>query len=302
MNPRNPIYIPSKGRADSRLTMRYLEDMKVPYYVVIEEQDWVDYARVIDPKKLLVLPKEYQDNYDTLDNLGDSKSKGPGPARNFAGDHARSIGAKWHWTFDDNHRGYYRFNNNSLIRVTDGSIFRAMEDFCERYEDVTMAGPQYYRFIPTKSLLPPFVINTRIYSCNLIRNDVPQRWRGRYNEDTILSLDMLEAGYKTIQFNAFVQQKSETNQVKGGNTEAFYAHEGTLPKSQMMVDTYPQYSKLLWRFSRWHHYVDYTPFKKNKPTLKKDIKITKGVNNYGMLLYENYPEELKVDVNYNKED
>ena len=80
-----PIYIPSKGRADSRLTIKALEEMGVPYTVVVEEQEYSEYAKVVQKKNILVLDKTYQDDYDTCDDLGDRKSKGPGPARNLYG-------------------------------------------------------------------------------------------------------------------------------------------------------------------------------------------------------------------------
>jgi hypothetical protein len=52
----------------------------------------------------------------------------------------------------------------------------------------------------------------------------------------------------------------------------------------MLADVYPQYAKVKWRFSRIHHYVDYTPFKKNKLIKKSCINFAelKKVNNYGM--------------------
>jgi hypothetical protein len=175
-------------------------------------------------------------------------------------------------------------NNNLQIPVSSGSIFRAMEDFCDRYTNVTMAGPNYYMFVPRKAKLPPFVMNTRIYSCNLIKNDAPYRWRGRYNEDTILSLDMLKDGYCTIQFNAFMQLKTTTQVLRGGNSKEFYDKEGTLPKSQMQVKVHPDVSKIVWRFGRVHHHVDYSKFKVNKLIKKKGLKIKKGVDNYGMKL------------------
>ena len=88
MNPKYPLYIVSKGRADSRLTSKALEKMNVPYSIVIEEQEYDDYAKVIDEKKILVLDKKYQDEYDTCDDLGNTKSKGPGAARNFVWEHS----------------------------------------------------------------------------------------------------------------------------------------------------------------------------------------------------------------------
>lgn len=56
MNPKYPVYIISKGRWESRLTNKALERMNVPYHIVIEPQEFNDYARVIDEKKILVLP------------------------------------------------------------------------------------------------------------------------------------------------------------------------------------------------------------------------------------------------------
>jgi len=284
MNPNFPLYIPSKGRHDSRPTVKALELMGVPFYIVVEEQEYLNYCSVIDKKKVLVLDKSYQDNYDTFDDLGNTKSKGPGAARNFAWDHSIANGFGWHWVMDDNITEFYRLNNNLKHRVTDGTIFKCMEDFVLRYRNVGMAGPNYEMFAPRKQKCPPFITNTRIYSCNLIRNNLPYRWRGRYNEDTDLSLRMLKGRWVTVQFNAFLQNKMRTQALKGGNTGEFYADEGTLPKSKMLVAMHPDVSKLVWKFNRCHHYVDYSPFKINKLIKKTDAEIKTGINNYGMAL------------------
>ena len=279
-----PIYIPSKGRSDSRLTVKTLDSMKVDYKVVIEKQEYKDYSKVIDKNKLLVLDKKFQDEYNTCDDLGDSKSKGPGAARNFAWEHSIENGYDRHWVMDDNINYFYRLNNNLKIKVYSGAIFKAMEDFSDRYTNVAMAGTNYLFFAKQNQKLPPFITNTRIYSCNLIKNDLPYRWRGRYNEDTILSLDMLKDGYCTIQFNAFLQGKVRTQVLRGGNSQEFYDIEGTLPKSQMQVKVHPEVSKVVWKFGRIHHSVDYTKFKVNRLIKKKGLKIKKGVDNYGMKL------------------
>tara|TARA_Y100001938_G_scaffold145684_1_gene222881 strand:- start:71 stop:988 length:918 start_codon:yes stop_codon:yes gene_type:complete len=299
MNPQFPIYIPSKGRAKIKLTADYLDYCKVPYRLVIEPSQYKMYLREVkDKKKLLPLDMKYKENYDCLDNYGLNKSTGPGPARNFIWDHSISEGYAWHWTMDDNIRSFLRFHRNARIRVSNGGIFRAMEDFCLRYENIAMAGPNYYMFIADKVKHPPLIFNTRIYSCNLIRNDVPFRWRGRYNEDTILSLDMLVKNWCTVQFNAFLQQKTPTQMLKGGNTDEFYHKEGkrklgekyadtgTLAKSQMQVRIYPQFSKVVHKFGRIHHHVDYTPFKKNKLIRKKSWTPKNKPNEYGMKLHK----------------
>ena len=284
MNPEYPIYIVSKGRWDTRLTSKALEKANIPYYIIIEKQEYQDYANVIDPKKILILPTEYQDKYDTCDDLGSSKSKGPGPARNYAWEHSIALGAKWHWVMDDNIKVFNRLNRNKMVQVTSGAIFKASEDFVNRYENVAISGFNYDFFVQSKQQHPPYILNTRIYSCLLIRNDIPYRWRGRYNEDTDLSLRALKDKFCTIQFNTFLQEKAQTQTIKGGNTQEFYEKEGTLPKSKMLEDLHPDVAKVVWKFNRWHHHVDYRSFKKNRLIKKQGLVVPDVVNNYGMKL------------------
>ena len=51
MNPKYPVYVISKGRWESRLTSKALERMKVPYHIVVEPQEFDNYASVIDKQK-----------------------------------------------------------------------------------------------------------------------------------------------------------------------------------------------------------------------------------------------------------
>jgi hypothetical protein len=285
MENKYPIHIPSKGRYSSNITVKALERMKVTnYWVIVEEQEFDLYRNSIGKDHLIVLDKTYQDKYQTLDDLGNTKSKGPGAARNFAWELSILKGYEWHWVMDDNIFRFSRYNKNNYYEVKDPVFFLIMEDFCNRYENVAMAGPNYEMFVTRKEKHPPFVMNTRIYSCNLIRNDVPFRWRGRYNEDTIISIDMLNAGWCTVQFNAFLQFKAMTQTVKGGNNTDFYSKEGTLPKSKMLVHEYPQYARLSWKFGRAHHHVDYSHFRFNKLRKKKGVQIVNSINNYGIEL------------------
>ena len=283
--PKYPLYIVSKSRWKSRHTSKALESMNVPYHIVVEKHEYKKYTSVINKKKVLVLPQSYLDEYDTYDDLGDSKSKGPGAARNFCWDHSIDNKFKRHWVMDDNILRFHRLNRNEMNAVNSGTIFRCMEDFVDRYKNVAMAGPQYFMFIARKSKYPHYTLNTRIYSCNLIKNDAPYRWRGRYNEDTDLSLRMLKDKWCTVQFYAFIQDKLTTQTVQGGNTKEFYAEEGTLNKSQMLKDMHPNLTEVVWRFGRWHHYVNYGHFRKNRLIKKKKFKSLEGdTNNYGMEL------------------
>lgn len=286
MLPRYPVYIVSKGRWKNRLTSRALDLMGVPYKMIVEQDQLLDYQAEIGRERCLVLPQRYLDEYDTCDDLGDSKSKGPGAARNFAWDHAIELGSKRHWVMDDNLDAFHRLNRNIKRESDTPAVFAAMEDFVDRYENVPIAGPNYYSFVKAADGVPAFTTNTRIYSCLLIENDAPYRWRGRYNEDTDLSLRVLKDGLCTIQFNAFLQGKVTTQKMKGGNTDEFYALEGTKAKSQMLADLHPDVAEVVWRFNRWHHHVDYRPFRKNRLKRRTDIVVPEGINNYGMALVD----------------
>jgi hypothetical protein len=282
MNPQFPIYIVSKGRADTRITVRHLDEMGVPFFIVVEEQEFSSYASVIDHRRILVLDKAFQRNYQTCDDLGDMLSKGSGAARNFAWAHALESGSPWYWCIDDNIKGFYRLNYNLKVPVSDGTVIRCMEDFVLRYRNVAMAGPNYFMFASRKTRMPPFVLNTRIYSCNLIRTDLPFRWRGRYNEDTILSLDILKAGWCTILFNAFLQYKLPTLSVKGGNTDELYkGGANKLAKAQMLAKVHPDVASVVWKFRRWHHHVDYSRFQMNK-LIRREVEVPAEADNYGM--------------------
>lgn len=292
-NPKYPVYIISKGRSDSMFTSRSLARMQVPHYIAIEPQDEDLYEAALDNfgirpfVTLLVAP---------FSNHGD----GPGRARNWCWDHSIALGATSHWVMDDNIQDFYRLHRNERIRVESGVIFKAAEDFVDRYENVPISGFQYRFFCAPNQKYPAYVKNTRIYSTLLIRNDCKHRWRGRYNEDTDICLRVLKDGDCTIQFNAFLQGKVATQTLSGGNTAEFYHAEGntdrsawrggmlnaegTINKSQMLVDLHPDVARMVWRYDRWHHHVDYSSFEKNQLKLKDDIVIDKKVNNYGLKL------------------
>ncbi len=284
---RYPIFVVSKGRWGSRLTMKALDRLGADYWVIVEVQEFDQYAEHIRKERLLVLPQMYLDNYETCDDLGDSVSKGPGAARNFAMDISRGWGFKRHWVMDDNLDDFHRLHNNMKIPVRTCATLRAAEDFTDRFSNVPISGFNYYSFCKTTDQVPPFVLNTRIYSCLLMNNFAGYKWRGRYNEDTDICLRVLKDGYCTIQFNAFLCGKVTTQRMRGGKTKEFYEHEGTLPKSQMLADLHPDVAKVVWRFNRHHHHVDYGPFKNNRLKYVDGFQpVAGGINNYGMKLVD----------------
>jgi hypothetical protein len=271
MNPKHPIYIISKGRWESRLTSKALEKINVPYHIVIEPQEYQQYAAVISPDKILQLP---------FSNLG----QGSIPARNWVWEHSIDIGAERHWILDDNIDGFGRLNNNMKIRVGSGTILKCIEDFVNRYENVALAGCEYDYFIPRKVKTDPYRLNTRIYSNILIKNDLPFRWRGKYNEDTDLSLRILKAGWCTILFQAFIAYKTPTLLMNGGNTDVLYNQgDNRLGFAESLKAQHPDVVDVVFRYNRWHHDVDYRQFQYNLLKLKNNIEI---------LNFDKYPMKL----------
>jgi hypothetical protein len=271
MNPKYPVYVISKGRWETRLTSKALEERAIPYRIVVEPQEQAQYAAVIDPNKILVLP---------FSNLG----QGSIPARNWVWEHSIEQGAERHWILDDNIRAFYRLHQNIKHYTDSGTTFRVVEDFADRYTNIALAGMQYQYLAKRKQKLNPFVLNTRIYSCILIKSDIPYRWRGRYNEDTDLSLCALKDGWCTILFQAFLADKITTMVMKGGNTDELYAGDGRLKMAQSLQAQHPDVTKITWKWGRWQHQVDYRPFKGNRPILKEGVIIPDAPNNYGMVL------------------
>jgi hypothetical protein len=286
MLPNFPVYIVSKGRADNGLTTRALQEMGVPHYIVVEAQELEFYKSGRCFGELIVLPQSYKNEYELCDEHGFSKSTGPGPARNFCIDHSKTNGFSRHWVMDDNIDAFHYLNKNEKFEVRTGATLLAAEDFVCRYSNVPVSGLNYYSFCKKTDKVPPYVLNTRIYSCLLIDNNSGYRWRARYNEDTDLSLRVLKDGLCTIQFNAFLCGKITTQRMRGGNSADFYDEEGTLPKSQMLADLHPDVAKVVFKFNRWHHHVDYTPFKENRLIKVVNTNLMPKINNYGLTLVQ----------------
>ena len=267
------------------MTSSALERMGVPYKIVVEPQEANAYRQVIDPAKILVLP---------FKNLG----KGGIPARNWVWRHSLKTGAKRHWILDDNISYFLRRDNGAKIRCRSMNIFRACEDLVDRYSNVGMAGFNYQQFVISMQYVPQVTLNTRIYSCILIDNRLAkqvshrdQLWRGKFNEDTDLSLRFLKKGLCTILFNAFLIKKGATMKMQGGNTEEVY-DKGKARKefAISLQKQHPDIVDVVHRFGRWHHYVNYRAFSANKLIERKTKervscgKIEHGINNYSMKL------------------
>jgi hypothetical protein len=243
---RYPVYIPSKGRAGRGLTARFLAEQGVPFHLVVEPQQADEYVAAFGAEHVLVLP--YSD-------LG----LGSVPARNWIWEHAVERGATRHWCLDDNIRGIKRVTGGRRLHCPAGPALAAVEDFTDRYENVALSGLNYSFFAFAD--VPPFYVNTHVYSCILIRSDLPNRWRGKYNEDTDLCLQVIADGWCTVAVNAFVIEKVATMRMKGGNTDDLYAGDGRLRMARELAQRWPGIVTVHRRYGRPQHYVNWRQFR-----------------------------------------
>lgn len=131
----------------------------------------------------------------------------------------------------------------------------------------------------------------------MLDTTLPHRWRGRYNEDTDLSIRLLKDGYCTILFNAFLCGKIPTLTMKGGNAEQLYKGDGRLKMAESLVKQHPDIVTIIDKWNRPQHKVDYSAFKNNQLIFKKGVKISPGVNEYGMEMI-NFKENKSIFNNY----
>lgn len=272
MQPKYPIYVISKGRADCCLTAKFLLKDKVPFRLVIEPQEKSEYAKHFDESLLEILP---------FSNLG----LGSIPARNWCWEHSISVGAERHWILDDNIRGVFRRYKARRYYCESGVAFRVLEDFVDRYDNVAIAGLNYSMFCPDGQKLKPFFLNAHVYSCILIRNSNNFRWRGRYNEDTDLCLQALASGDCTILFNVFTCLKLRTLTMKGGNMESLYQGDGRLRMARSLERIWPYVVSVDRRYGRPQHVIrgHWTKFD-NALRLKPGVVISTEPNEYGLRL------------------
>lgn len=271
-----PIYIVSKGRWENPLTAKFFIQDGIDFKILVEPQEYENYCKALGAKYVMALP---------FSNLG----VGSYPARNFAWEDSIKNGHKRHWVFDDNIRGIRRLNHGKRIPCNGLTAIKALEDFTDRYLNIGITAFNYTMFV-TNETQKPFFLNCHAYSAMLMKNDMPYRWRMKYNEDVDLCLQVLHNKFCTVLFNVFMVDKTSTTaKMKGGNQTDLYkgnAHEKKVLKARSLEEIWPQYAETVWRFNRPHHKVDWKRHFKHKLMRNPDFnwESLEKVNNFGMKL------------------
>lgn len=247
-----PIYIISKGRFEKTLTADNLNKSNIDFRIAVEPQEAKEYIKKLGKEKVLILP---------FSNLG----LGSFPARNFCWEHAKNNGHKYHWLFDDNILFWMKWINGKRIKIENVTeAITYVEKFTIKNK-IDICGFEEPNFV-VKPPKKPFKNNCHVYSAMLINNELPYRWRLKYNEDVDLCLQVLHNGGTTSSCIYYMANKVSTaDKMKGGNQTELY--QGNAPiknllKAKMLEKVWPQYAKTVIRFNRHHHFIDWKKFKK----------------------------------------
>lgn len=238
------------------MTAKIFEGAGIDYFIVVEPQEADEYIAALSEKRVLILP---------FSNLG----LGSFPARNWCWEHAIANGHKKHWVFDDNIRCFNKWGNGRRTKVEQVKDAISYVEFFSDKNDVDISGFEYRTFC-VRQPKKPFKTNCHVYSTLLIKNSLPYRWRLKYNEDVDLCLQVLHNGGSTASCLFYLAEKIPTsNKMKGGNqTELYKGNDPKkkLLKAKMLQAVWPQYVKVVIRFGRYHHLINWKIFsqKRNK--------------------------------------
>ena len=200
-----PVYIPSKGRAGKVRTVPLLQEAGVSFYIVVEPQDYTDYADAYPDVSVIQMP---------INNGGISY------VRRFCKDHSIEAGDKRHWQLDDDIRKFYTYESGKKVVGDAGVILQYCESFVDRYSNVAIASLMDSTF--GFKLTEPFKRNKQCAVCVLVLNQTEFTWRVHTTgEDTDYSLQALSLGWCTILFQMFQYLNPTPGTTQGGLFERY---------------------------------------------------------------------------------
>lgn len=312
-----PIFIISYKRPKTHKTAKKLAEFGVSHYLVLHTDQQEEYLKyfTLEMKKytnIITFDPNYKLKYETCDNIPHSvKNAGSGAERNFAWDYSKNVlKANAHWLMDDNMYFYYIASkkNNIYIRKPATkenfmTLFIKGEKFFDKYENLLMIELKNKSFLVQLQKFS-YSLNTRCFSCNLIYNSLPIRWRGRYNEDVILSYDIMKSGYCIASYHGgILKEKGSTREAIGGGNHAISKNDkesiyddsenykySSVEKTNLLLKVYPEYFKKVIKYGRVHHeYLKVEDLKKNLKLKLAELNGIKKINPLDFMKINHYP-------------
>ena len=261
----NTIYIISKGRPKCR-TAYTLQRMNYPgeWFIVCGNNDDTipEYKKNWGEDKILVFDwHEEVKTSDLLDNFGVEKmGSGAVPVRNATRKIAKERGEVRHWQFDDDYSSFRHISKDlkKHISIHNGHFFE--QELLKIAQFAYKSKLNNAGFCLGMESFPEMVktFSKRVFNAHNLPTDEKlfTKWRGRMNDDLINALETYKKGGREMAFKFMTLMLAPTQSEKGGNTD-IYELSGTVRKTAYSVLIEPKYTKLVIKFGRYHHKVDW---------------------------------------------
>lgn len=212
------INILSLGRYTDKLgtTHKILTEMKIHHYLFCEEKEFYLYDDWIDKEYCVLM---------TGPNFSE-RNEGGQHMRNHIIEYWFNEGEEYIWMLDDNISEYQRLNMGKKIKIKSKEIFTSIEHYISHFDNIGLCSHNIHSYVTGDGNRTCIVINEKHFSSLLINIQTGLRFRFKYNEDHILSIDNLCSGFQTICFNHILYNKPTSGNQKGGNS-GIYDSQGT---------------------------------------------------------------------------
>lgn len=257
----NTIYIISKGRPWCK-TAQVLERMNYSgeWYIVCGNNDekleeykkrWRERILVFDWYKE-VIQTEFMDNFG-YQNI----ASGASPVRNATREISFKRGELRHWQFDDDYNAFYKKENLRNKKLTGMEFEKELYKIALFGYNGKLANVGFslgHEAFPDEL----YTLSKRVFNAHNLPSDKDLfiKWRGRMNDDLINALDVYRLGKREYSFKHLNLVLKSTQAEEGGLTD-LYKKEGTVRKTAYAVLANPGAVKLVIKFGRYHHSVDW---------------------------------------------
>ena len=209
---RYPIYIPSRGRAETATTPRLLTEHGLDYFLVVEDQEYDAYAMRFPISNIIKMPGS---NYGCVNY-----------ARQYMKHHAALRGHTFHWQIDDDMTSIYAHSKGVRIPKMVGEILKYVEDFVDGYVNIGLVGLSSSNFLKNKT--KEFQVNTYAYGVMLVNSKTPYNYHMDVT-DLDYNLGQIFSGWCTVRFDSFAFTTPTMSSRPGGCTG--------LPREQFIKNT-----------------------------------------------------------------
>lgn len=227
-----PIYIPSRGRADSCFVADLLiKENAANLFIVVEPQDYLS----------------YKNKYGKIVISMDENNCGVAYARNFCKIHSiENFKSHYHWQFDDNIKSFRIRENNKNNKCSGINNICKVERTVNLYKNIAIAGMGYttFAFGCKKSLS----INKSPASGFIVNNKIPINWRKDVVVDVDYALQCLKIGFCTLVFNYLLIEKPPPFTMKGGCTEIEYGGDKREKRTLKLKEYWPDLVNIKYKY------------------------------------------------------